>query len=372
MAFHLSRRLNITSAGFSLIELLVAISLLSIVLIGGFAIFNTIQENYLREAGTSNQVRLARANADTLFISFHDNTSFNAASTSHWPIDDPLTEDNESDFALTSLWGSANWLNDNGSFNCRLTASDTATKSFSVAASCYTDQGVTIDTMRDTLVASELPSVILIGASHGCIITDATTTGGTTSFSILDNNCLSDSNDDALPTGNLGAGVVFPRFAMDGVGDVSVLSTLFYDHVGVSRNGAGIYFGLEQTWRDSNSTRYTVTSTSTDNFTSSWVNIHQFNERNALTLNNPRDLDNMSLVVTVQDDLLNDGVLSLNGSGGDNATTKSFFNRSADNISATLQTLFIKAPSATDTVDIQCSLGAGNMVWSRELRLTIE
>lgn len=372
MAFHLSRRPVIITAGFSLIELLVAISLLSIVLIGGFTIFNTIQENYLREAGTSNQVRLARANADTLFISFHDNTSFNAASTSHWPIDDPLTEDNESDFTLTSLWGTANWLDDNGSFYCRLTAIDSVAKSFSVTSSCYTDRGVTTDVMHDALIASELPSVILIGASHGCIITGATTTSGTTDFSILDNNCLSDASSNSLPTGTRGAGVIFPRFAMDGVGDVSVLSTLFYDHIGVSRNGAGIYFGLEQTWRGTNATRYTVTGTSTDNFTSSWVNIHRFNERNTLTLNNPRSLDNMSLVVEVQDDLLNDGVLSLNSSGGDNATTKSFFNRSADNISATLQTLFIKAPSATDTVDIRFTVGAGNIVWSRELRLNIQ
>ena len=80
----------------------------------------------------------------------------------------------------------------------------------------------------------------------------------------------------------------------------------------------------------------------------------------------------MSLVVELQDDLLNDGAISLNGSGGDNATVKSFFNRSADNISATLQTLFIKAPSATDTVDVRFTLGAGNIVWSRELRLNIQ
>ena len=48
-------------SGFSLIELLVAISLLSIVLAGGFFFFNMIQQGYLREAGYSNQVRAAKS-----------------------------------------------------------------------------------------------------------------------------------------------------------------------------------------------------------------------------------------------------------------------------------------------------------------------
>lgn len=363
---------GIRYTGFSLIELLVAISLLSIVLIGGFTIFNTIQENYLREAGSSNQVRLARSNADTLFINFHDNTSFSAATTTAWPADDISTTDNESTFALTSLWGTDNWLDDNGSFRCRITALDTAALSFSLNTACYTDRGVTTAVLREALIKTNIPNVILVGSSHNCIITDAVETSGVTDFSVMDDNCLSDAGDDALPTGSDGAGVIFPRFSMDGVGDAEILTTLFYDHIGVDREGAGIYFGLESTWRDSNSTRYTVTGNNSDNFTTSWVNIHDFNERNTLTLNNPRGQTNMSLMVEVEDHLINDGVISLTASGADNNSIKSFYNRSADNISATLQTLHIKAPGATDSVDIRFTIGAGEMVWSRQLRLELE
>ena len=372
MAIDFSCRSRLSAAGFSLIELLVAISLLSIVLLGGFTIFNTIQENYLREAGSSNHVREARSNADTLFITFHDNTSFSAASTSQWPADDGGTDDNESTFDLVSLWGTANWLDDNGSYFCRLTALDAAASSFSTTSACYTDRGVSEASLRDELVKKNLPNVVLVGGSHTCIVTEAVTTSGTTSFTVLDDNCLSDASGTTLPTGADGAGVIFPRFAMNGARNVEVMSTLFYDHVGAERSGVGIYFGLESTWRDNSSTRYTVRGTGSDNFTNSWVNIHDFNERNALTLNNPRGQDNMTLKVEVLDQLSSNGLLSLNAAGTGSSTSKHFYNRSADNISATLQTLHINATSATDTVDMRFTIGAGFMVWTRDLRLVIE
>ncbi|MCE2517718.1 MAG: prepilin-type N-terminal cleavage/methylation domain-containing protein [Alphaproteobacteria bacterium] len=360
------------ASGFSLIELLVAISLLSIVLLGGFTIFNTIQENYLREAGSSNQVREARSNADTLFITFHDNTSFSAASTTQWPADDGATDDNESTFSLVPLWGTANWLDDNGSYYCRVTALDAAADSFSTTSSCYTDRGVTESDLRDALIKKNLPNVILVGGSHTCIVTQAVTSSGTTTFTVLDDNCLSDASGTTLPTGANGAGVIFPRFAMNGARNVEVMSTLFYDHVGANRSGAGIYFGLESTWRDNSSTRYTVRGTSSDNFTNSWVNIHEFNERNTLTLNNPRGQTNMSLKVEVLDQLSSNGLLSLNAGGTGSSTSKHFYNRPADNISATLETLYVNASSASDTVDLRFTIGAGFMVWSRDLRLVIE
>ena len=48
-------------AGFSLIELLVALSLLSLVVTGGFFFFNSVQTGYLIEAGKANTVRQASA-----------------------------------------------------------------------------------------------------------------------------------------------------------------------------------------------------------------------------------------------------------------------------------------------------------------------
>ena len=189
-----------TLKGFSLIELLVAISLMSIVMIGGFAIFNLIQESYLREAGRTNQVREARSDADTFFINFHDNTGFNAAAVSAWPVDDPLTTDNETNFTTTALWGNDSWIDGAGDYECRLTAIDTTLNTFGVTTTCFTDRGVTQTALKDALTATPLPSVILVGASHPCIITDATGST-TTTFDIQNANCLTDGAGAALIPG---------------------------------------------------------------------------------------------------------------------------------------------------------------------------
>ena len=358
-------------SGFSLIELLVAISLMSIVMIGGFAIFNLIQENYLREAGRTNQVREARSDADMLFINFHDNASFNASTISAWPVDDPLTQDNETNFSLTSLWGNNGWIGGDGDYECRLTAIDTTLNTFDLTSTCFTSQGITQTELKDALIATPLPSVILVGASHPCIITDASGST-TTTFDVQNDNCLTDAGGSALATGSTGAGVIFPRFVANGSGNADILNSLYYDHFGVERSGAGIYFGLEETWRQNSSTLYEVVGDSSDNFKSTWTNIHDFNERNALTLNNPRDIDNMSLIVEVTDNDVTNGRLSLNAAGTSNTISKSFLNRSDDNISSTLQSLHVRAPNATDKVDILFTLIAGDMVWSRTLRLKLE
>ena len=360
------------ASGFSLVELLVAISLLSIVLIGGFAIFNLLQENYLREAGTSNHVKTARSNADTLLINFHDNTSFNADSISQWPADDIATPDNETDFTLTSLWGDGNWLNDNGSFHCRLTALDTAAPSFSVDRDCYTDEGVTTAILADALTATPMPSVILQGASHGCIVT-AISDADPAVFSVADSNCLSDAGGTTLNTdADDGAGVILPRFAAEGIGKAAILKGLYFDHFGVERDGAGLYFGIEDSFRGNDAVVYTVTGTSSDNFTSSWVNIHDFNDRNTLDLINIRGVDPFHLIVESLDSTDTGAALSLSNAGTNSFTRRSFANRSADNMSAVLEALHINAPSASNQVDIRFTLGGGDMVWSRDLRLRIE
>lgn len=355
--------------GFSLVELLVAISLLSIVLIGGFAIFNLLQENYLREAGTSNHVKTARSNADTLFINFHDNTGFHGDNVSVWPVDDPDTADNETDFTLTNIWGNANWLDDNGSFQCRLTAVTSSDPSFSIDRDCYTDQGITTADLEGALTATPMPSVVLVGGSHGCIVT-AINDADPAVFTVADDNCLSDASGTTLASDAGGAGVILPRFIANGVGQASILKGLYFDHFGSNRDGAAIYFGIEDSFRGDDAVVYTVTDTSSDNF--SCQKIHDFNSSNTLELVNIRDIDTMHLVVESLDSDSTGAALYSNDSCSDNFTRRVFANRSDDNISAVLEDLHISAPSDVTQVDIRFTLGGGNMVWSRDLRLRIE
>ena len=118
---------------------------------------------------------------------------------------------------------------------------------------------------------------------------------------------------------------------------------------------------VEDAFRGDDAVIYTVTGTTSDNFTSSWVNIHDFNDRNTLDLVNIRDIDTMHLVVESLD-ASTGASLSLSSTGSDNFTRRSFANRSDDNISAVLQALHINAPSASNQVDIRLPFGGD--AWS--------
>ena len=109
-----------------------------------------------------------------------------------WPVDDALTDDNESHFALASVWADNDWIDDNGSYYCRITALDSLTPSFTIDSSCHDDQGVTSAVLEDGLITA-MPSVILAGAQRACIITAVDTSGGNSEFTVADADCLSDA-----------------------------------------------------------------------------------------------------------------------------------------------------------------------------------
>lgn len=356
-------------SGFSLVELLVAISLLSIVLLGGFFFFNNVQNGFLREAGFSNQVRAAKSTADTMFVNFHDNASFTAAGNPNWPQDDALTDDNESHFALTAIWDDNDWLDDNGSYHCRLTALDTAVPSFTIATDCHDDEGVTPAALENGLVG-DMPSVILVGASEACIISQVSASGGNSELTVANQNCLSDQNGTALRTdASSGSGVIFPRFISRGARRASILTTVYFDHFGVDRNSAGLYFGVEEIYRDNASSLAEIASgRSEDNFSADWVNIDDFNETGALALVNPRGLSNFSLFV----EALSSGTSIARDDGGTTAETPLFRgNLTQASLRTLLNSLHVSRPGETEAT-LRFHLGAGDMIWQRDLRLTLD
>ena len=359
----------IRQSGFSLIELLVAISLLSIVLAGGFFFFNTVQQGYLREAGFSNQVRTARSSADALFVAFHDNASFTAASTPDWPADDALTDDNESHFALASIWGDNDWVDDNGSYYCRITALDSLTPAFTIDSSCHDDQGVTSAVLEDGLI-SAMPAVILAGAQQACIITAVDTSGGNSEFTVADADCLSDAaGNDLRADASSGAGVIFPRFISRGARRASILTTSYFDHFGAGRDGAGLYFATEDIYRDTSSSQALISSDrAADNFSAGWVNIDDFNETSALTVINPRGLDGFSLMV--------EAVTAGTSIARDNAGTTAETPLYRDDLTlaglrSLLGSLHVNRPGE-DKAILRFHLGSGDLVWRRDLKLTLE
>ena len=323
----------------------------------------------MREAGNSNHVRTARSSADTLFVSFHDNASFTAADNPAWPEDDTLTPDNESYFTLTSIWGDNDWIDDNGSYHCRLTGIDTAIPSFTINTDCHEDEGVTTAVLEDGVV-SVLPSVILIGGSEPCIVSAVSASGGDTDFTVADQNCLTDQNNAALRTdSSSGSGVIFPRFVSKGSGKASILTSTYFDHFGVDRDSAGLYFGVEEIYRDTASSQSLITSDrSDDNFSAGWVNIDNFNEVDTLAIVNPRQQSSFTLFV----EAVSSGTSIARDNAGTTAETPLYRgNLTLASLRTLLNSLHVNAPGATD-VTLRFHLGSGDMVWQRDLKLSLD
>ena len=355
--------------GFSLVELLIAVSILSMVLVSGFTAFSRLQDRYITAKSTAHTINRASADADRFFINAHDNATFNADAISHWPPDNLTTPDNETVFTVTSLWGDRGGLDDNGSFFCRLASVDVAAAHFSIPENCYMDLGVDLIALTAALTKSPIPSTAIVGSSNFCIIAGVSA-GDPTTFTVSNIECLTDSDGQLAKIGDDGAGVIFPRFSVDGIGKAEILSSLYFTHFGTNHSGIGLDFDFKSGWRTSNASRYQVGGS--DNFTSGWVNIHQFGSNDIFTLDNPQSQTAVTLSIEALDIANTGASLSLDAGGSDNFSQRLFENRSPDNITATLRSLYINAPLANDEVDIRLKLGGGDMVWSRDLRLVIE
>lgn len=356
--------------GFSLIELLVALSLLSIVLAGGFFFFNTVQQGFLREAGFSNQIRKAQSSADTLFVAFHDNSSFTVAENPDWPQDIADTDDNETHFSLSAIWDDQGWLDDNGSFICRLTRLDTALPGFTLDTSCHVDAGVTTPALEDGLIGTAMPTVILVGSQQPCIITGIQASGGDSDFTVASQDCLIDQDGNSLSAeAASGSGVIFPRFISRGVRRAKLLTTTYFDHFGVDQDGAALYFGVEENYRNTASTGAEISSDrGADNFSSSWVNIDGFNDMNTLGLVNPRGLSGFSLKV----EAVTSGTSIARDNTGSTAETPLYRSGlTAATLVTLLDSLHINRPGEDEAI-LRFHLGSGGLVWQRDLILVLD
>ena len=184
-----------------------------------------------------------------------------------WPVDDALTDDNESHFALASVWADNDWIDDNGSYYCRITALDSLTPSFTIDSSCHDDQGVTSAVLEDGLITamhrSSLPEPSA-PASSPQLIHQAAILG----YTVADADCLGDAaGTDLRADTSSGAGVIFPRFISRGARRASILTTSYFDHFGAEDDGAGLYFGVEDIYRETSSSQALISSDrAADNF----------------------------------------------------------------------------------------------------------
>ena len=182
--------------GFSLIELLIALSLLSIIMVAGFSFFGVLEVSYLRSAAQNQKIENARAQADSFFAGFNTTQQFDPAS-----ID-------ASRLVIHRLWQNPSWHDSNGAFYCQVIAADAS--SFTIETSCFTQFGISVEDMTETLTATELPSIVLIGSQEACIIRSLeSATPLLTRLHVANSACL--LNEQARSIAG-GSGVILPRF----------------------------------------------------------------------------------------------------------------------------------------------------------------
>ena len=271
---------------------------------------------------------------------------------------------------LTCIWGDNPWLDDNGSYRCRITGIDVSPPAFTIKAGCHDGLGLSAADLNTALSGNGLPGVVLTGASHGCIVTSVTAISDETRLAVEDANCLSDA-DDALLRADAasGAGVILPRFSVRGQNRASLLKTVYFDHFGDTRSGAGLYFGVEESCRDDTASQSTIrSSANTDNFTSTWASINDFDAANALNLINPRGLSGFTVLVEALSD---DTALATSNTGTGQASVLVRQNLNAAGLSSFLDSLHARRTSAGDAV-MRFHLGSGDFVWIRDLRLVLD
>ncbi|XDZ65874.1 prepilin-type N-terminal cleavage/methylation domain-containing protein [Alphaproteobacteria bacterium LSUCC0684] len=347
--------------GFSLVELMVALSLLSLVLIGGFTIFNTIEASYVREAGYARSSRAAGLEAERLFLAMHDNSSFSAQVVSSWP----QGEEGGGLFSLTPIWDNTSMLNSRGGFACRVSGVDPAVPGFSIPAACLDAAGVT-PTALDEMAGEDLPGVLIMDAQEGCILLRMERSGTSMTFDVLNEACLKNSSGEVVHASEIdGSGVIFPRYLIRATDLPGPLKSAFFDHPGSPKDGAGLHFGQNSQGSSPDGSLFAVSSTlPDDNFSRAWVNIHDFGHARSLSLLNPRQLD----IFTLKVEALSPASRVATSLAGRDASRRIYrqFNSSAG-LERFLHSLHVQ--SAGNPARLRIHLGAGHTHWVRDLML---
>jgi len=344
--------------GFSLVELLVALSLLSLVLIGGFASFNMIEANYARESGHARQSRIIAIEASRLFHSMQDNSSFSARLVPSWP----LFGEAQGLISISPLWDNASMLNHDGGFICRISTVDPSAVSFGVPAGCLDHSGVSENALNE-MIELDLPSALIMDAQEPCIPVEVERSGVIMTFTVLREACLRTSTGEVIyASARDGSGVIFPRFLIETNSSTSSTKHAFFDHPGGAKEGASLNFGQDSS---PDGSLFTIRSSLPgDDFTQHWVNIHHFGNNRALALIHSSQLSSFTLKVEI---LSRDSHVASSSAGSD-ASRRIY--RQFNSSSALENFLYdLHLRSLSSIAELRFHLGAGKSIWVRDLRL---
>lgn len=246
------------SVGFGLVELLVALTIVTVTALAGFQLFATIQNNLYQAQIESKRALEVGQSIDKLFLAFADNVSFFDGDLPLFEADSPL--DNSSALTASNIFGSRPYFSGTEQFSCKIT--QVRSTGFDIVNSCFEDLSatppVTAASVVAALTANGLPSVVLVDSQEPCEILSASDNSTHTEFTVRRTDCLENSTGDAVA---VGGGVMMPRIVASATEISSDLNLVLFDHYGVDRRGAAINFGLVEDLRDSEPNNFSIQTT---------------------------------------------------------------------------------------------------------------
>ena len=243
------------SAGFGLVELLVALTIVTITALAGFQLFLTIQNNLYQAQIESKRATEVGQSIDKLFLAFADNTSFFDSDLPLFKADSP--SDNSSELTPSIIFGSRSYFSGTDQFSCKINQVNPV--GFNIANSCFEDLSatppITAASVVAALIASGLPSVVLVDSQEPCEILFASDNGSHTELTVRHNECLENSVGDNV---SIGSGVLLPRIVASATEISTDLNLVLFDHYGAVRQGAAINFGLVEELRNTESNHFSI------------------------------------------------------------------------------------------------------------------
>ena len=262
------RTAAVSMRGVGVIELLVALTIVSIALVGGFSLFLAIQEATIRAQIQTQEVAAAGQANDKMFLAFGDNTTFFGGSFQTFQPDNTEKLGARGNVSVTRLFGDQDYISAETGFACIIDSSGADNVTFD--SDCFVDPpNVTLADMRAALVHENLPTMVLVEGQEACVVASTSDNGSHLTATVRNPDCLQSAAGDNV---TVNSGIMLPRLISKSDRHETVVSSVMYDFHAVNRRGAGVNFGLANQFRQTDPMSFRIetaanitTSTELDN-----------------------------------------------------------------------------------------------------------
>ncbi|MDB3891860.1 hypothetical protein N9368_01960 [Alphaproteobacteria bacterium] len=346
-----------TAHGIGLVELLVAMTIMSIALTAGFSLFLSVQRDSIESQNRDKRVRAAHQASDTIMLEFDD--AFFDGTHLVWPQirNDDVTQDGR--VLVTEILGNQKYVDGATGIGCPVDNISASTVTFGV--NCVTSAAGDMDDFKQYLVHQKMPTVLPTHSQQGCVIADVDNVSASeVTLTVRNPECLLTTSNTAIP---IGSALLFPRIVARAANYENLLALTFFDQFNEDRIGASISFGFVEEWRqDDPSVTQMVTSADIDAATP--TRLQDLTGTGVAGFNrvfDPHFASDMHLYVTTDKTIYQ----TSGATGSSSLTLPSLANRAA--LQQALDNLSIRSDNGS--IELTFHLAADNMSWSRVLQI---